>query len=77
MSDELSPWPFTIQVSESELITVIGVSGNSYVIQGGYGLESPTTANEENVEVELPSLYAAFKLAQEVPCPPDTIDVEQ
>ena len=60
---ELSPWPMTVEVAPTVFITVSGISANSYVIDGGIGLESPTLANAENVEAELPALYAAFKLA--------------
>lgn len=60
---EISPWPMTVEAAPNVLITVNGISGNSYVIDGGIGLESPTTANELNVEAELPALYAAFKEA--------------
>ena len=65
---ELSPWPMSVTVSaEPEVIvSVTGISGNSYVVsyEGvAIGLVSPTEANELNVEAELPALYAAFKLA--------------
>jgi hypothetical protein len=66
MNEEiLSPWPMTVTVSADPLVivTVTGISGNSYVIDNRIGLESPTTANELNVEDELPALWAAFKLA--------------
>ena len=65
---ELSPWPMSVTVSaEPEVIvSVTGISGNSYVVsyEGvAIGLVSPTTANDANVEAELPALYAAFKEA--------------
>ena len=53
----------TVEAAPTVFVTVSGISGNSYVIYGGIGLESPTLANEANVEAELPALYAAFKLA--------------
>lgn len=52
----------TVTVAPDVHINVEGISGNSYVF-GSVGLESPTLANEANVEAELPALYAAFKLA--------------
>jgi hypothetical protein len=55
---EISPWPMTVEVAPDVLVTVTGISGNSYVIEGGIGLVSPTTANAENVEAELPILWA-------------------
>lgn len=60
---EISPWPMTVEAAPDVYVNVVGVSGNSYVIDGGYGLESPTVANDQNVEAELPALYAAFKAA--------------
>jgi hypothetical protein len=55
----ISPWPMSVTVSADPLVIldVTGISGNSYVVQG-IGLESPTTANEANVEAELPVLWA-------------------
>ena len=60
---ELSPWPMSVTVSADPLVivTVTGISGNSYIVGGGIGLESPTTANEANVEAELPALWAEHK----------------
>ena len=60
---EISPWPMTVTVSADPLVivTVTGISANSYVVGGGIGLESPTTANEGNVEAELPALWAEHK----------------
>ena len=60
---EISPWPMTVEAAPTVFVTVSGISGNSYVIDGGIGLVSPTTANDANVEAELPALYAAFKAA--------------
>lgn len=65
---ELSPWPMSVTVStEPEVIvSVTGISGNSYVLNydgAGIGLVSPTEANEANAEAELPALWATFKLA--------------
>ena len=56
----ISPWPMSVTVSTNPLvvISVTGISGNSYVLQGGIGLVSPTTASAENVEAELPILWA-------------------
>ena len=51
-----------VTVAPNVHITVECISGNSYVF-GSVGLESPTIANADNVEAELPALYAAFKLA--------------
>ena len=47
----------TVEVAPDEFVVVEGISGNSYVI-GSRGLESPTTASAENVEAELPALWA-------------------
>ena len=60
---ELSPWPMSVTVStEPEVIvTVTGISGNSYVVVhegAAIGFVSPTTASEDNVEAELPVLWA-------------------
>jgi hypothetical protein len=60
---ELSPWPMSVTVStEPEVIvTVTGISGNSYVVLrdgAAIGFVSHTTANEDNVEAELPILWA-------------------
>ena len=60
---ELSPWPMSVTVSTSPevIVSVTGISGNSYVVNhdgAAIGLESPTTANEANVEAELPALWA-------------------
>jgi hypothetical protein len=55
---EISPWPMTVTVAPDVHVNVTGISGNSYVVNGGIGLESPTTANEANVEAELPILWA-------------------
>ena len=65
---ELSPWPMSVTVSaEPEaIVSVTGISGNSYVLTyngAAIGLVSPTTANEANVDAELPALWAAFKSA--------------
>lgn len=65
---ELSPWPILVTVSTTpEIILVVtGVSGNSYVLDyegAAIGLVSPTVANEDNAEWELPALFTAFKLA--------------
>jgi hypothetical protein len=60
---EISPWPMTVTVAPDVHVNVTGISGNSYVIDNRIGLESPTTANEANVEAELPALWASFKLA--------------
>ena len=65
---ELSPWPMSVTVSTTPevIVSVSGISGNSYVLSydgASIGLESPTEANEANVEAELPALWAAFKLA--------------
>jgi hypothetical protein len=59
---ELSPWPMSVTVStEPEVIvTVTGISGNSYVVLrdgAAIGFVSPTTASEDNVEDELPVLW--------------------
>ena len=59
---ELSPWPMNVTVAPDVIVTVEGISANSYVF-GSVGLVSPTTANEANVEAELPALFTAFKLA--------------
>ena len=53
----------TVEAAPTVFVTVSGISANSYVIDGGIGLESPTLANDANVEAELPALYAAFKAA--------------
>lgn len=53
----------TVSSDPLVIVSVAGISGNSYVMNGYIGLESPTTANELNVESELPALWAAFKLA--------------
>jgi len=63
IEDIISPWPMTVTVAPDTHLTVTGVSANSYVVGGGIGLESPTTANEAHVEAELPALWAAFKEA--------------
>jgi hypothetical protein len=60
---ELSPWPMSVTVSTTPevIVSVTGISGNSYVVNhdgAAIGLESPTTANEANVEAELPVLWA-------------------
>jgi hypothetical protein len=57
---EISPWPMSVTVSTEPLVIIVvtGISGNSYVLEGGIGLESPTEANEANVEAELPALWA-------------------
>jgi hypothetical protein len=60
---EISPWPMTVTVATDVHVNVTGISANSYVVGGGIGLVSPTTANDANVEAELPALWAAFKLA--------------
>ena len=65
---ELSPWPMSVTVSTTpEIILVVtGVSGNSYVLDydgAAIGLVSPTVANEDNAEAELPALFATFKEA--------------
>jgi hypothetical protein len=60
---EISPWPMTVTVAPDVFVNVTEISANSYVVNGGIGLESPTTANEANVEAELPALWAAHKLA--------------
>jgi len=65
---ELSPWPMSVTVSTAPevIVSVSGISGNSYVTTydgAAIGLESPTEANEANVEAELPALFAAFKLS--------------
>jgi hypothetical protein len=69
---EISPWPMSVTVSTEPLviITVTGISGNSYVLEGGIGLESPTEANEANVEAELPALWAnPYRAPQPPPSP--------
>jgi len=53
----------TVTVAPDVHVNVSGISGNSYVVNGYIGLESPTTANDANVEAELPALWAAHKLA--------------
>jgi len=58
----ISPWPMTVTVAPDVFVNVTGISANSYVIDNRIGLESPTAANEANVEAELPALWAAFKL---------------
>jgi hypothetical protein len=63
---EISPWPMTVSVAPDTLVTVTGISGNSYVIDGFIGLESPTIANEANVEAELPALWASHNLANQI-----------
>lgn len=60
---ELSPWPMSVTVSTTPeiIVSVTGISGNSYVFSyegATIGLVSPTTANEANVEAELPVLWA-------------------
>ena len=67
---ELSPWPMSVTVSaEPEVIvSVTGISGNSYVVsyEGvAIGLVSTTEANEANAEAELPALFATFKEANQ------------
>jgi len=62
----ISPWPMSVTVStEPEaIVSVTGISGNSYVFNydgAGIGLVSPTVANEDNAEAELPALFTAFK----------------
>jgi len=63
MSDTqlISPWPMTVTVSSDPLVivSITGISGNSYIVNGYIGLESPTTANEANAEAELPILWAS------------------
>ena len=59
----ISPWPMSVTVSTHPevIVTVTGISGNSYVINhdgAAIGLVSPTTANEDNAETELPILWA-------------------
>lgn len=59
----ISPWPILVTVSASPevIVSVTGISGNSYVLNydgAAIGLVSPTTANEDNVETELPILWA-------------------
>ncbi len=62
MSEEIiSPWPLTVDCDGTP-VEVTGISGNSYVVENRIGLESPTTANEANVEAELPDLWAAHKI---------------
>ena len=56
----------TVSAEPEVIVSVTGISGNSYVLThngAAIGLVSPTEANEANVEAELPALYAAFKLA--------------
>ena len=48
----------TVSADPLVIVTVSGISANSYVIDGGIGLVSPTTASAENVEAELPILWA-------------------
>lgn len=48
----------TVSADPLVIVAVSGISGNSYVIDGGIGLVSPTTASAENVEAELPILWA-------------------
>lgn len=48
----------TVSADPLVIVAVSGISGNSYVIDGGIGLVSPTTANADNVEAELPILWA-------------------
>lgn len=55
---ELSPWPMTVTVAPDVHVIVSGISGNSYIVNGYIGLESPTVANDANVEAELPALWA-------------------
>jgi len=57
----ISPWPMTVTVAPDTHVNVTGISANSYVVNGGLGLESPTTASEANVEAELPALWAEHK----------------
>jgi hypothetical protein len=71
MNEELSPWPITVSVAQDVFVTVTGVSSNSYVVNNRIGLESPTTACEENVELELPALWQSYQANQLIDCPPD------
>jgi hypothetical protein len=51
----------TVSTTPEVIVSVTGISGNSYVVNhdgAAIGLESPTTANEANVEAELPVLWA-------------------
>ena len=48
----------TVTVAPDVHVNVTGISANSYVVDNRIGLESPTTANEANVEAELPALWA-------------------
>ena len=72
MSD-LSPWPMTVEVDTDVFVTVTGVSGNSYVIDGRIGIESLSTANETNVEAELPELWLVHTLDQTIESLPDPV----
>ena len=72
MSD-LSPWPMTVEVDTDVFVTVTGVSANSYVIDGLIGIESLTTANELNVEAELPELWLVHTLDQTIESVPDPV----
>ena len=69
MSDSisLSPWPMTVEVAANTFVTVTGISGNSYIINGYLGYESPSIANETNVEAELPILWTNPYVAPEKP----------
>lgn len=58
---ETSPWPISVVINSDLSVSVTGISGNSYIIDGYIGLESPTTANELNVLSEVPTLYNEFK----------------
>ena len=72
MSD-LSPWPITVEVDTDVFVTVTGISGNSYVIDGRIGIESLTTASETNVEAELPELWLVHTLNQAIESLPDPV----
>jgi hypothetical protein len=51
----------TVSTTPEVIVSVAGISGNSYVVNhdgAAIGFVSPTTANEDNVEAELPILWA-------------------
>ena len=54
----------TVSATPEIIVSVTGISGNSYVLSyegAAIGLVSPTVANEDNAEAELPALFATFK----------------
>lgn len=74
---ELSPWPITVTVAQDVYVTVTGISGNSYVVNNRIGLVSPTVANEDNVDAELPSLWAEHEAAQAIPCLAPVVEITE